>query len=181
MTVVENTVQRGFRAAWFLALGAALVEGFQAFFALYCTSFFSVEKTQFTIQVIAAILFLALGFYSFYLALRGNNSTLSSKIQLPQFWKGVVISLLNMLAIPYWLVNSAYLDTHGLLHHQLDWTICFCIGVAAGTFLLLLLYAQLAKQILSNLTEVNKWTNIFLGSLLIFLASVQLWQLMPQW
>lgn len=178
MTIVENTIQRGFRAGLSLALGAAIVEGFQAFFALECAGFLSNEQTKFTIQVVAIVLFYSLSYYSFYLAQKGSTNTLSSQIKLPFFWKGALISSLNILAIPYWLVNGAYLDTLGLLSRTHSWIICFCIGVALGTFLLLLLYAYLSQRILGHVNQVSKWTNIFLGLLFFILASIQLWQLL---
>lgn len=179
MTVVENTLQKGLRAALALALGAALIEGLQALLALQCAGILSDERTKSMIQIIAIILFSVLGFYSFYLAQKGNKDTLSSQIQLPQFWKGVTISLFNVLAIPYWLVNGAYLDSLHLMDASHTWIICFCIGVATGTFLLLLLYARLSQRILNNIQEVNKWTNVFLGVVFLALAIAQFWQFIP--
>lgn len=177
MTVVENTIQNGLRAGIWLAFGAAVVEGCQALFALQCTGFLSNEDTKLAIQITAIFLFTGLGIYSFYLARKGSSSTMSSQLKLSYFWKGVVISLLNLLAIPYWLVNGAYLDSLDLLVQNHIWIACFCVGVALGTFLLLLLYASLSQRIRTNITQVNKWTNIFLGILFIGLAGSQVWQL----
>jgi threonine/homoserine/homoserine lactone efflux protein len=178
VTVAETRIRSGQSAAIWLAAGAALVEWFQAFVAVYFGGLLAQDRWQLAIQVIAIVVFFALGIHSLRLAYKNSGETLSSQLKLPFFWKGVLVSVLNFLAIPYWLVNSAYLNTLGLSLEGMTYLSVFCTGVLFGTFFLLLVYAYLSRFIMAHLKQVVRWTNLSLAAIFLLIATIQLMKLL---
>ena len=104
MTAMKTAVSVNKKAGFLFSLGAALVVIPQAFIALYFANYFAqhpeiIENISFLGVV---VLFLLSGFF-FWLARRKNSK--ESKVQNGNFFfMGMLMSMLNMLAIPNYLV-----------------------------------------------------------------------------
>ncbi|MDN5203976.1 LysE family transporter [Fulvivirgaceae bacterium BMA10] len=148
-------------------LGAAFVEFFYAAFAVWL-QLFLVSKMDFTItfKVIAAMAMFALGVINL----------ISKKKKLPEqdrdskrkgFMKGVVISIFNPLAIPFWIAVTTYLQSQNWLALSKGTFWFYILGISSGTFLLLALLAIIISRLsfsFQNNFIVNKITGfIFLG------------------
>ncbi|MCP4009704.1 MAG: LysE family transporter, partial [Proteobacteria bacterium] len=84
-----------------------------------------------------------------------------------EFVKGMGISLLNLLVIPYWIFYGTLLTEHGLLERENIYVLIFAAGATAGAFALLVCYAFLGAKILSKSESVTRWVNKFIGLVLI--------------
>ena len=63
------------------------------------------------------------------------------------FKKGVVLSVLNPLAMPFWLAVTSYLQAEGIIALSSVLKMCLYVaGISTGTFLLLYLVARLAGR-----------------------------------
>jgi len=173
VTAAETAIRKGTRSSLYFALGAAVVEWLQAFIALEFSGFLTLDTTQLVIKLVAITVFFSLSGYNFYLASKPGNSTMGSKIRLPDFVKGGFISSLNILAIPYWMFNSTFLGSMGWLTKTYTLILIFCTGVMLGTLLLLWIYANVAKYIMQHMDRVTRWTNLFLATLFFILGMVQ--------
>ena len=84
-----------------------------------------------------------------------------------EFIKGMGISSLNLMVIPYWIFYGTLLMTNGWLEKENSNVIVFSFGAMAGAFLLLVLYAYLGDRVLSKSEQVTRWVNKFIGVVLI--------------
>lgn len=125
-------------------------------------------------QLIAAIVMTLLGI-SNLLPSRPPRG-LAKKLRESGFRRGIVLSLLNPMAIPYWMGFTAYLkvqgwidlSTTGLLHS-------YVFGAAVGTLGLLSLLVFFAQK-LAPYVEGSKWIRIVPGLTLLALGLYAWWR-----
>ncbi len=177
-TVAQTTIRRGLRAGLWVAVGASLVELVQSFVSIKFTQILVADPLfQRCFDALALLVFLGLGVYYIFLAKpaalhpHGQEGGRRSA-----FWKGVFVSSMNVLVIPYWIFYSGFLHQHGLLEYDLPLIGTFCLGVMLGTFALLLLYAALGLFILRKGEHWTRLVNPFLGVLFLGLAVFQAWK-----
>ena len=171
LTVSEVTIRKGLRAALALALGAALVELIQALVAVYFTDLFiHYPLAEQAIQYGSIPIFFGLGLY-YFLAQPGPPKITDQSASL-DFFKGMFISSINLLAIPYWLFYAGYLSSEAWLTGHSEKFI-FVTGVTLGTFALLGLYARLSFKIMQHMGWVEKWSNKVIGAIFILFGSFQ--------
>lgn len=119
-------------------------------------------------QLITAIVMTVLGISS--LRPGTSSSTMVKKFNESGFRRGIVLSLLNPMAIPYWMAFTAYmkaqhwidLSTTGLLH-------LYVFGTSVGTMALLSLLVFFATR-LAPVVEGNKWVKLAPGIMLLALG-----------
>lgn len=177
MAVANTAIQKGVRAGIYMGLGAALVELFQVYIALKFSWLFE-EGGVFgnAIQVIAMIVFFVAGIYFLFFAKAKNkiieNKTLTKRRH--EFIKGMGISSLNVMVIPYWIFYGTLLIENGWLAKDNEHVLVFSIGAMAGAFLLLVGYAYLGDKVLSRSEQITRWVNKFIGVVLIGFGVYQL-------
>jgi threonine/homoserine/homoserine lactone efflux protein len=119
-------------------------------------------------QLITAIVMTLLGILTLWSSFK--PSTFTTKLSESAYMRGIVLSILNPLAIPFWVGTTAYLkslnwidlSTPAGLHGYL-------VGVVLGTFILLMILVYLAKKIISQFTQ-SSWLNKIPGTALIILG-----------
>lgn len=172
-TVNLSSIQLGLEnkayLAWRFALAAAIVEYIYAFLAVTFESI--ITSSPVIVQnfhLIAAIVMLTLGILTIRSASKPSN--LALRFQNSGFRRGLVLGILNPLAMPYWIGITAYLKSQ----HWID--LCtplqlhsFLLGVSAGVFTLLVLVAYLAGRVIKLLRE-NQFIRKFPGYLMLVLG-----------
>ncbi len=119
-------------------------------------------------QLITAIVMTAIGILTIWSARK--PSALYVKFNESGFRRGLVLSVLNPMAIPFWIGITAYLKAQnwidlsstGLLHSYL-------LGTSVGVFLLLILFTFLAQR-LSHYVRDNKVVKLVPGITLLALG-----------
>jgi len=174
LSVAETTVNKGVKPAIWLAIGAALIEFVQAFVAVKFTNLFNDNPglTQ-TIQYLAIPLFLGLSIYYFRQqpAVPGHNNQGSDT---GAFFKGVFLSSINLLAVPYWIFYGTYLTGEGYLFRQDFYLLLFSGGVMLGTFTLLMLYCGLSLMVVNRVQKAAALSYKFLGFVFLGFALFQI-------
>ncbi|MEM9987562.1 MAG: hypothetical protein AAF804_20925, partial [Bacteroidota bacterium] len=101
LTVTQLAFNRGLTSAFWASVGAALVEGVQAWIAISFSSLFEAHADwQFRFRIAATLIFLAL---AGYLALGSKDAPKGKEWpRSKSFLVGVSVSALNLLAFPYW-------------------------------------------------------------------------------
>lgn len=97
-------------------------------------------------QLITALVMTAMGVLNIWAA--RNPTSFSVKFNASGFRRGIVLSILNPMAIPFWIGVTAYLksqgwidlSTTGLLHS-------YVLGTSVGAMVLLTLYTFLANRL----------------------------------
>lgn len=176
MSVAEATVSRGKRAAFLIALGAAFIEGLQVILAIKCASWFvTYPSVEAVIHIAAVPVFLGLGGYHL-LKKGGKLSERESPPRSQEFFRGILLSSLNFLAIPFWLFYGSLLGTEGwLLNDVLIFV--FTVGAFLGTLALLFAYGWMSLKIVNHLDQAEQITNQVLAILFIILGFWQLWRI----
>jgi threonine/homoserine/homoserine lactone efflux protein len=175
ITVLQLGLQGQVRVAMRFALAVAIIEYPYAWIGVqfqYLISQSPVILENF--QLIAAIVMTLLGI-SNLLPTRPKQG-LAKKFQESGFRRGIVLSLLNPMAIPYWMAFTAYLKvqgwidigTPGLLHSYVFGTSAGCLALLG----LLVLFAQrLAPYVVGS-----KWIRIVPGLTLLALGLYAWWR-----
>lgn len=119
-------------------------------------------------QLITAVVMTVLGIFTIWSAQKPSN--FSMRFNESGFRRGIVLSILNPMAIPFWIGITAYLkaqhwidlSTSGLVHS-------YVFGTSVGVFILLVLFAFLARK-LSAYVKDNRYVNLIPGLTLLALG-----------
>ncbi len=119
-------------------------------------------------QLITAIVMTALGAFTLWASQK--PSTFSVKFSESGFRRGIVLSLLNPMVIPYWMGATAYfkaqgwidLSTNGLVHS-------YVFGTSVGAMLLLILFVFMATK-LAPYVQQNIFIKMLPGIIMLVLG-----------
>lgn len=153
LSMVQLGLEQRMEAAWRFAFAAALIEYPYAWLAVEFESIITSSPliTE-NIQLITASVMILLG--TFNLLSSRQQGNVSQKFNNSGFRRGLILSILNPLALPFWIGITAYL--RGLRWIDLGSNLelhAYLAGVSLGAFTLLILLAYLAKRIVSSFQE----------------------------
>jgi len=174
LSVIQLGLQNQLRGALSFALAATAVEFVYASlaveFQIFITSNTSITEN---FQIISALAMMALGIINL------SKKRLHEPPQLGQghrnFKKGLLISVANPLAVPFWVAVTAYLQNHQfivLTSPYLFWG--YLLGISLGTLVLLLLVTQLAQKF-RNLFQNNLLVNKLPGLIFVGMGLYTFW------
>lgn len=146
ITTMQYAISNKKAAAISFASAAALTEylyaGLAVKFQMYLT-----ENTSFSdnFRIVSGVVLIVLGILNLIKQKLPNpKSELGEKRNA--FKKGVLISLANPLAIPFWLAVTVYLQSMNWVDLSGYNYLIYVAGISTGTFLLLVLVAQLGSR-----------------------------------
>ena len=119
-------------------------------------------------KIISASVMLVMGILNIYTANRPSH--FAGKFQDSGFRRGIILSLLNPMAIPFWMAFTAYFSMEGWIH--LDSAVmvhCFVAGTSVGAMILLTCFAFLARR-LSKYVQNSKWVKLAPGLVMLLLG-----------
>ncbi len=180
MTVAHTALRKGMAAALMVAAGAVLIEFFQVFVALKFTWLFTDGGSlESWLHYIAMVVFVLAGGYFLLFAKsrppKGNED--QSQRLRNMFARGMFVSTLNVMAIPYWVFYGTWLTAHGWLSKENSAVLTFALGTVLGTFALLLCYALMGDRLMSNYEHFTRWANRFVGVVLLAMGAYELCQI----
>jgi threonine/homoserine/homoserine lactone efflux protein len=125
--------------------------------------------------LIAAVVMTALGIINL-LPAKESPSAFAQKFNASGFRRGLLLSVLNPMAIPYWMGFTAYLKaegwielpSQGLLH-------TYVFGTSVGVLALLFLLIQFAQRVAPHV-QGSKWIKIIPGIILLSLGLYAFWR-----
>lgn len=119
-------------------------------------------------QLITAVVMTVIGIFTIWSAQKPSD--FSVKFNESGFRRGLVLSVLNPMAIPFWIGVTAYLKAQGWIDIS-DSTMLhsYLFGTAVGVLILLILFAFLAKR-LANYVSNNKVVKLVPGITLLVLG-----------
>ncbi len=119
-------------------------------------------------ELITAITMTAIGLLNLWSAEKPTN--FSVKFNESGFRRGLILSIFNPMAIPFWIGVTAYLKAQGWIN--LDSVLllhCYILGTSVGAMILLALFALLAKR-LSGYVRNNRIVKRVPGFTLLILG-----------
>lgn len=174
LTVIDISIRRTLQHAFYFSLAAALVEFVQGFIALQFSNYLSSHPSiEYGIQLFVIPVFLGLGIY--YLLKKDPPPSDIHTDESNAFMKGVLLSVVNPLAIPFWLVWATYFNQKGfqILDNGVN-MYAFIVGISLGSLATLMTFSFLSQLILSKIQSLNRWINEIIGGILIILGIFQL-------
>ena len=171
MTALKIRINVGKIESLKFSLGASIIVFFQAGIALFFADYFTKNPQIIEILKIAGVfVFFALAVF-FFLLSRKKITTTNDSENKNYFMRGLIMSSVNMLAIPFYLGVSIYLVSVNKIIIIQPYIFLFVIGAVIGSFLIFYTYIVLAKIIIKKLTFIATNINIIL-SILFFLLGI---------
>lgn len=180
VTTAETAMKEGMRLAVWVALGAALIEWVQSLVCLLFSGYLTDHPGIVNIFEWASIpIFLGLAIYFFKRKNKTPETSSRKESRRHGFAKGVIVSALNFLAIPYWIFYAVYLESIGWINLGSNTLIIgFSAGVLTGTFFILLVYAKLGLYASKRFKAFHSRISVGLSTLFMLLAIVQITRLL---
>ena len=142
MTTVKISMERGKNNALKFALGVSTIVFAQAYIAVFFTKFLK-DNPDFIqiLQKSALVIFMLLSIYFYREFKKENKNTSEFKQKCKDtFLVGLLLSVLNMFAIPFYYGITTILNNTGWLQLSQNNILLFVLGSAIGTFMVLYLY-----------------------------------------
>lgn len=176
LSVVDSTLNRGERAAFWVSAGATIIEiGFVLLAIFLGSRLAAYMENSPWIEFFILLVLLTAGI-SFFL--RKNKGSENKKIVMPDFVKGMFLNILSVQVLLYWFVAIAYLQSNAQIVFTLECIVAFTLAVALGKMLTLLFYRLLATKIRSKSSAIARKINYIIGIIMIGLAVFHLLKIM---
>jgi threonine/homoserine/homoserine lactone efflux protein len=173
MTIAATYIagQQGIDTAWIYALGTILAEVIIVRFALAALNRFSVShRFFFAMEIITAVLLLAMTIGCFYLAVKQNElaNPETYSVNSP-FTAGFIISITNPIHFAFWIGWSVVLMDKNILKPGFMSNNIYVTGIAAGSVLGYVLFIHAGEWLLKNFNKNNDVILIMFG-IILFIA-----------
>jgi threonine/homoserine/homoserine lactone efflux protein len=171
--VLQLGLENKLKAALRFALAVALIEYPYAWIAVEFEAWItSSPAIQQHFKLLAASVMIVLGVLGVWTAQK--PTIVSVKMQESGFVRGLILSILNPQAIPWWIGVTAYLKSEEFVVLDTPWRVhSYVLGTAIGALALLTLLAILAER-LSHLVTHNKLLAMVPGIVLLVLGILTL-------
>lgn len=173
LAVVNITLKKGFQHGLRFSIGASFVELAEVALAI---AFGSVIQSLLTenivVQILIITIFIIVGLYYLFSIPRPVLKT-RIKIKVSPFLRGVLVSVANPQAIPFWIFLLTFISQYYELNFSGISLLLFFLGVFGGKLGALVLFAYLSKFLRPKLELSCKIINKTLGVILILIGLVQ--------
>ena len=168
MTALKIRMNTGISESIKFAFGASVIVFVQAGIALYFADYFNknpqiIER----LKIAGVVVFFMLSIFFFLLSRKKLNPK-AANAKGNYFLKGIGMSSINMLGIPFYLGISIFLATENKILIEQPYILLFVFGASIGSFLLFSTYIVFAKFISVKVSFIAKNINLILS--LLFLA-----------
>lgn len=175
LTVLRLGLEKKMNVAFRFALAAALIEYPYAWLALLFEDWVTSSPAVVSnFKLISAAVMLTLGI----LTIRSATKPVAEAqpVRESGFRKGLILSILNPLALPFWIGITAYLKMQGWITLSSTAEIhAYLFGISLGAFVLLMLVAQLARKASVALSPGSK-VRFIPGVVLVLLGAYALFE-----
>lgn len=169
--VLQMGMERKIRQALRFALAVALVEYPYAWVAVEFEGWITSSPVVLeNFQLLGASVMTILGVFGLWAARKPTN--FSVRFQQSGFGRGLVLSILNPQAIPFWIGVTAYLKMQGWIDLSTSFRLhSYVLGTSVGAMILLSLLALMSEK-LSPLMQHNRLVKLVPGGVLLSLGLV---------
>ena len=171
LMVLQLGLERKVKTALRFALAVSIVEYPYAWIAVAFEQVITSSPTIMkNFELWGAIIMTTIGVVSLWTVRK--PSTISVKLQDSGFRRGLILSILNPQAIPFWIALTAYLKFQGWIDISTGWRLhSYILGTSIGAMALLTLLALLAKRVASSFRD-NRIIRMIPGLVLLSLGLI---------
>ena len=177
MSVAKTCVERGRENGLLVAVGASIVVIIQALIAVLLARYiFGNPFVQNMLLRTGLVIFLIMAVFFFIKAKKNKvpKVKISKNRGLKSLGKGMMISALNVLPIPYFCALGAALNVSGKVEYDIMGISIFAIAAASGTFTVLYGYVLFFDRIDKRSQSFSKYSNYFMAGLMVILMIITL-------
>lgn len=149
MTAAKVSAVDGRNRAVIFALGASVTVLFQTYIAVLFAKFIDRNPDVIVLlQEIGLFIFIGLTIYFFWAGKKKKKQQeeLKMKSKTSRFFLGMLLSVLNLLPIPYYVFLSVWFSRKGWFFFNQSYIWLFVLGAAVGSFLVFYLYILFFKK-----------------------------------
>lgn len=182
MSVADSAARKGFYPALRIGLGASFVGILQALISLQSSSvLMSYSNFENTLTWISVPILIGVGI--FYLmrdsSLRFGVTVPLKTPRLSGIAKGMFISTMNVIAIPYWMFYGTYLSGNAAIHvDDITAVIFMSVGGGIGMMLAFFLYAYIAVYARERTSIMEKYSSRAVSMVMFGLGAVQIFRVL---
>jgi threonine/homoserine/homoserine lactone efflux protein len=175
LTVLQLGLERKTAIALRFIIAASVLEYPYAWLAVEFEEL--ITGSPFIIQnfkLIGAILLFTLGVVNLWSARKPTRFT--QKFQDSGFRRGLILGLLNPMAMPYWIAITAYLRIEGWITISNGYQLhSYLLGIVAGAIVILVLISYTAKRV-STMLQPGSFIKILPGAIFLILGAYSLFR-----
>ncbi len=147
LTVLQLGLERKFAIALRFGAAAALIEYPYGWIAVkFAALILSTPAIVMNFQLITGIVMVTLGAFNLWAASKPSN--FSVRFNNSGFRRGLLLGILNPMAIPYWIAMTTYCKSHGWIDLDTNYELHgYLTGVVLGALTLLIILVYLAGKI----------------------------------
>ena len=150
MMLAKLSVNESKKAGLLFGYGAGLIVLVQCFVGLYFAKFLeSHPGVSESLKKFAVFIFIVLTVFFIYSGVKAKRpkKEVEIKSKKNRFFYGIMLSSLNMFAIPYYVFSSLTLSSKNIYDFSTISNLLFILGAGLGTLLVFYIYALLFKRI----------------------------------
>ncbi len=171
MTAVQITVEKSQKESRLFSMGAASIILVQASIALFFANYLSQNPSVIeSLEIGGIFVFFALAIFFFLKTRTKLNIKKKKGKEENYFVRGVLMSSMNMLAIPFYLGISTFLGAEGYLKMESSYISAFVFGAMFGAYLLFFTYIAFANVIIKRANFIAQNINYILSFLFLALG-----------
>lgn len=180
LTSLKISLEKGKKKSYHFAFGVSIIIFIQTYFSLIFTNYIHNKSSIGTsFQLFGVILFSLLSIFFFYKGIKEKKTKKIKKSKIKNsFTLGLLLSSLNLLAIPYYCSVGSALKTNGWMDFTQISILIFVLGSGIGTFALLSIYNNSANLIQKKMGLISRNINVILGGITGIIALITLIQLL---
>lgn len=169
LSVLQLGLENKTRVALRFALAVSIIEYPYTWIAIQFE--YWITSAPYVVQnfkLITAIVMTVLGIFTIWSARK--PSQFSVRFSESGFRRGIVLSILNPMAIPFWIGITAYLKAQGWIDLSTGWRLhSYILGTSVGAMILLTLFTFLAKKLATYIRD-NRFVKMIPGYTLLLLG-----------
>ncbi|HRJ30280.1 MAG TPA: LysE family transporter [Cyclobacteriaceae bacterium] len=171
LMVLQMGLEHRIKTALRFALAVAIVEYPYAWIAVEFEQLITSSPVVLqNLQLWGAIIMTVIGVVSLWTVRK--PTAISVKLQESGFRRGIILSILNPQAVPFWIALTAYLKYQGWIDLSTGWRLhSYVLGTSVGAFALLSLLIFLAHRIASSFRD-NRLIRMIPGLVLLCLGII---------
>ncbi len=171
MTTIDTSLDRGSKEAVKFSFGVVIPIIIQAHIALLGAEYLHEHPEVIkSFSKIAVFIFWGLS-YIFWRQYNRRHVVKKSGINIRNpYLYGLVISLINPMAIPFYFTYSSLLEMQGILKLDEPYVSVFVLGAIMGAFAILHTYAKHAHRFIHRIQFIAKNFNLILALVMFFLG-----------
>jgi threonine/homoserine/homoserine lactone efflux protein len=176
MTALKTRLNTNAKEAKKYILGVSTVVLLQTYIAVYLSKYvLENPKILEVISQLGIVIFLLLSMY-FYKESNKEKQVVSTQKNFKKFFfiTGLILSSLNMFAIPFYCGVVAFLDLLSCFRFDIASVVSFVVGTGVGTFSILFFYVKYAFKIQEKTGKITKNINLVLSILTALVALISM-------